>query len=180
MNLYAALHGYVAAVYPIESRQLRDRQQTKGQLSNSAFFLLRETLWQTCILRIWRLNYDQRHDRKGPIQTARYVQHPVQKGLLLDLENHFNRHSHENDRAFSEITTEVRKTVKYLRRFESVIDGYRNFTIGHWDAKAWRIPTPEFMPPPVPAWLDHRDCHEINVSNTSGIRTNCIVPFSVE
>ena len=25
-----------------------------------------------------------------------------------------------------------------------------------------------------------RDCHEINVSNTSDIRTNCIVPFSVE
>ena len=28
--------------------------------------------------------------------------------------------------------------------------------------------------------LWHRDRHEINVSNTSGIRTNCIVPFSVE
>ena len=27
---------------------------------------------------------------------------------------------------------------------------------------------------------DLRDCHEINISNTSGIRTNCIVPFSVE
>jgi hypothetical protein len=25
-----------------------------------------------------------------------------------------------------------------------------------------------------------RACHEISVSNISGIRTNCIVPFSVE
>jgi hypothetical protein len=28
--------------------------------------------------------------------------------------------------------------------------------------------------------LDFRACHEINISNISGIRMNCIVPFSVE
>ena len=28
--------------------------------------------------------------------------------------------------------------------------------------------------------IELRECHEINISNTSGIRTNCIVPFSVE
>jgi hypothetical protein len=49
-----------------------------------------------------------------------------------------------------------RKSAVRLRwnRFGPVIDRYRNFSIGHWDANTWNIPSPEFMPPPIPGWLD--------------------------
>jgi hypothetical protein len=90
--------------------------------------------------------------------------------MLAELEDHFNQSRERLSRIdfslasstaikiarpFSEVLSEVRDTVRYLRGFADVIDGYRNFTIGHWDPNMWRLPNPpELAPPPMPGWLD--------------------------